>query len=359
MRMKWRYLLYPCALIYGGVASLRRWLYKNHVFKPFRADIPVISVGNLAVGGTGKTPHTAFLLDILSQKYSIALLSRGYGRGTKGYILANQYDIHSLTADMIGDEPLLMHARYPNIPLAVDANRQEGIVKLQTQYPNLEAVIMDDAMQHVSVQPSCQILLTEFHHPFSEDCPMPAGSLREFKCGAAVANVVVVTKIDVPEKEIDREQWKRNLHLQDNQQLFFTSYQYDEPRPVTEAAGRVVLSETSKVVLLTGIAHPQPLLQHLQSQFSDIQHVAFRDHHLFSTNELINLKERYFKNCQQNTILITTEKDWMRLQSENLKNVVSLLPVFIVSIQVEFLFGEKNNFINNIEKYVSRKNLKN
>jgi len=356
--MNWRYLLYPCALIYGGVASLRRWLYRKRIVTPFQADIPVISVGNLAVGGTGKTPHTLFLTEILSQKHSIALLSRGYGRTTKGYLLANQYDTNSLTAEKIGDEPLLMHNRYPNIPLAVDGNRKEGILKLLSQYPDLEAIVMDDAMQHVSVQPSCQILLTEFHHPFVDDCPMPAGSLREFKCGAAVADFVVVTKTDVSEEIIDPQQWRKKLHLLDNQELYFTRYQYNELRPETESAKQIVLNENTKEVLLTGIAHPAPLLQHLQSRFSEIQHVECRDHHTFSQRELLNLKEQYFNDSQQDTILITTEKDWMRLQSENVKKIVSLLPVFTIPIRVEFLFEQEINFIKRIENYVSRKDQK-
>lgn len=357
--MNGRFLFFPCALIYGGVASFRRWLYKKRILKPFTAAIPVISVGNLAVGGTGKTPHTLFIAEKLSKSYAVAILSRGYGRKSKGYLLANSYNLDEVNSEMLGDEPLLMFCRKPAIPLAVDGDRKEGILKLCLQYSDLDAIIMDDAMQHVSVQPSCQILLTEYHHPYSEDYPMPVGSLRELKGGAAVADMVIVTKVDVSPAEIDRRRWRMNLHLTDNQELYFTRYRYDSPLPVTEMARLTTFNENTKVVLLTGIAHPEPLVAHLYSNFTIVRHIVRPDHHFYSIRELKYLKNTYFNDNQNDVVLFTTEKDWMRLQTENVKNIVSLLPVFMIPIQVEFLFDEENILIKSIENYVRRKKQKN
>lgn len=358
--MKWRYLLMPFALLYGGIASIRRRFYERQPHHAFQAQIATICVGNLSVGGTGKTPHCALIAKILSRHFHTALLSRGYGRKTRGFILADTYPSEQLTADTIGDEPLLLHRRFPHIPLAVDANRKEGILKIQEHYPDTETIILDDALQHLAVVPSCRILLTEYSHPYSDDWPMPAGNLREFKRAAHVADIVIVTKTNALKENIQKSLWRSKLQLDSRQHLFFTRYTYDLPQPVTLAAQNITLDIQTPIILLTGIAHPEPLLHHLQKSFSMIRHLRYPDHHHYSIRETIHIRKKYFLEKSTKNVLFTTEKDWMRLQAEKLKKIVSLLPIFVLPVQVDFVFEEDEKlFTHIIENHVRRKAKKN
>lgn len=357
--MKWRYLLMPLALIYGGITSVRRSISERRNLA-FKASIATIGIGNLAVGGTGKTPHCALIAEILSRHFQTALLSRGYGRKTKGFILANTYPAEQLSADIIGDEPLSLHQRFPFLPLAVDADRKEGILKIQEQYPNTEVIVLDDVLQHLAIVPSYRILLTEFNHPYSYDWPMPAGNLREFKSAACIADMVVVTKTNLPKEDIQKSKWREELQLDSRQHLFFTRYLYDPPQPVTPAARNISPDAKTLTILLTGIAHPEPLLHHLQKTCPLIRHIDFPDHHPYSTREMIHIRKKYFNGKSTNTVLFTTEKDWMRLQSGELKKIVFLLPVFIIPIRVDFVFEEDEKlFIDIIENHVRGKTKKN
>lgn len=351
---KIRRWLIPLGWIFGNVARLRRWLYHRGVLKSYQPEIPVICVGNIAIGGTGKTPHAAYLMELLSHHHQVAMLSRGYGRKSRGYVLANTTPTEKLSADLIGDEPLLLHYRFPKLPLAVDGDRREGVVKLREYAPETDVVVMDDAYQHLNFSPTVRLVLTEFRRPYFKDYPMPAGRLREFPDAVSVADAVIVTKVDVPDGEVNRDEWRCNLKIRDDQPLFFTHYRYACPEPVTEAANLQML-EDSKVVLLTGIARPLPLLEHLQQNYNVCQHLNFPDHHPYNRFELEQIIKNVSSEDGPRKVLFTTEKDWMRLQSQKLQKYVSLLPVFIVPIQVDFLTeSEKLMFNNLIENHVRR-----
>ena len=351
---KIRRWLIPLGWIFGNVARLRRWLYHRGVLKSYQPEIPVICVGNIAIGGTGKTPHAAYLMELLSHHHQVAMLSRGYGRKSRGYVLANTTPTEKLSADLIGDEPLLLHYRFPKLPLAVDGDRREGVVKLREYAPETDVVVMDDAYQHLNFSPTVRLVLTEFRRPYFKDYPMPAGRLREFPDAVSVADAVIVTKVDVPDGEVNRDEWRCNLKIRDDQPLFFTHYRYACPEPVTEAANLQML-EDSKVVLLTGIARPLPLLEHLQQNHNVCQHLNFPDHHPYNRFELEQIIKNVSSEDGPRKVLFTTEKDWMRLQSQKLQKYVSLLPVFIVPIQVDFLTeSEKLMFNNLIENHVRR-----
>lgn len=344
-----RRLLYPLAWIFGGAAWLRRFLYRKNILKSYRPEIPVVCVGNIAIGGTGKTPHAAFITETLSEAHHVAMLSRGYGRTSKGYILANTTPAEQLTASLIGDEPLLLHERFPSLPLAVAEDREEGIRRLLEHAPGTEVIVMDDAYQHLSVTPTLRMVLTEYGRPYFEDCPLPAGRLREFPSAVRDADLVVVTK--VPGTQVDRPLWRKRLGLRDDQPLFFTRYRYAAPEPVTEAARTTPLDAGTDVVLLTGIAHSQPLREHLQTEHHISRHIKYPDHHRYSIPEIEQLK----RHLGDNRVLLTTEKDWMRLQGESFKKSLSLLPVFILPIEIEFLEEEERlTFTNILNDHVGR-----
>lgn len=356
--MRWRHFLLPFALIYGGIASIRRLSFERwrHTF---HASIATICVGNLAVGGTGKTPHVAMIAQILSRHFHVALLSRGYRRRASGFVLADMSTPTQLDVDSIGDEPMLLHLRFPHLPIAADADRKGGILEIQRRIPDTEVIILDDALQHLAVVPSCRILLTEYHRPYSDDWPMPAGSLREFRSAARVADIVIVTKTDMPKESIRKDLWRRRLQLEDRQYLFFTRYLYDPPQPVTPLAQALRLSADTTIILLTGIAHPEPLHRHLLQEHPNVRHLKYSDHHRYTKREIRHVHKTYFDR-KNKVALFTTEKDWMRLRDEKLINVVSLLPVFVISIRADFVFEEDEKLFNNIiESHVRRKIQKN
>jgi len=351
---KIRPLLIPVGWIFGQFARLRRWLYAHGVFRSYRASIPTICVGNIAIGGTGKTPHASYIVRLLSSEHHVAMLSRGYGRKSKGFVLANTTPAEQLSAALLGDEPLLLHRRFPELPIAVDGDREHGIIKLQEFAPDTQVVVMDDAYQHLSFTPSVKLVLTEYHRPYFRDYPLPAGRLREFPSAVSAADMVLVTKVDVPNEQIDRDQWRRDLQLRDDQPLFFTSYRYGVPEPVTEPAASVDLDET-EVILLSGIARPQPLKDYLEGRYHCVQHIKYPDHHRYTPAELTEVRRRVEAYSDKPKVIFTTEKDWMRLEAENLQKDVSLLPVFIVPIEVDFLTeNERIEFNHIIKDYVRR-----
>lgn len=352
--------LIPFGWLFGQIARFRRWLYSSHILKSRKADLPVICVGNLAVGGTGKTPHVTYLVQLLSKYFHVALLSRGYGRSSKGYVLANELPTEKLSAELLGDEPLLMHFRYPHLPLAVDGDRYEGVLNLKKYAPHTEVVLLDDAFQHLSFRTSFRIILTEFERPYFKDYPMPAGRLREFPVAVSIADMVLVTKTNVHPDEIDRDQWRKDLLLQDHQPLFFTHYTYTDPIPVTKAAEKMLLNDDTEVVALTGIAQPQPFLDRILLHHRIFHHLRFQDHHAYTLTEITQIRNRFFSTDNHHRVILTTEKDWMRLQTESLKKEVSLLPVFVVPIEVDFLTDvERDTFNTIVENHVRNEKRKN
>ena len=351
-------LLSPFSVLFGCVAAIRRFLYRKGVLRSVESPIPTIDIGNLAVGGTGKTPHTQYVIDLLKQEFRVAVLSRGYGRKSKGYHSVLQVDSQNRSAEMFGDEPFMTHLRHPDIPLAVDGDRAEGVRNLLSENPETEVIVLDDAYQHLRFRPTFHILLTEYDRPFRPDMPTPAGMLREFPRAARFADVVVVTK--VPDKANTEESvWRRRLRLKSHQQLFFTRFRYEPLKPVTDTAKKMDARLLHDIVVLTGIAHPKPFLNHLRrdsnfcgsttaGKLNVLKHYAFPDHHIYTEKEIQSIYIRHFDNVGSQCVLVTTEKDWMRLQSEHIRNIVFLLPVFVVPVQVEFLTGNQMDTFNKI-----------
>lgn len=349
--------LTPFSLVYGFIAAVRRFLYRNRILLSEESPIPAIDIGNIAVGGTGKTPHTQYVINLLKDSFQVAALSRGYGRSSKGYLSVKQCDDSHIHAQNFGDEPFMTHLRFPDIALAVDSNRTEGARNLLDENPDLEVLVLDDAYQHLRFQSSFHILLTEYHRPYRPDMPMPAGLLREFPRAARFADVVIVTK--VPEYALtDASSWRYRLHLKPHQHLFFTRYRYEKLMPVTSAAQKIDPASTRDIVVLTGIAHPQPLIDHLcgdarpcvstSDHYHIVKHYTFPDHHNYTEKEIQSIYNQHFDNTEENCLLVTTEKDWARLQASDMRNIVSLLPIFVARVEVEFLTDTQRDTFNQI-----------
>lgn len=336
-------LLYPFALIYGAVAAFRRWMYRCGLRKAYQAPVPTIGVGNLSVGGTGKTPHVEYLIRLLSNQYKIATLSRGYKRKTKGFVLANDIDPQQLSAEMIGDEPLQFYTKFPHIKVAVDEKRKDGIQQLLQRFPDLQYIILDDCYQHLQVKPDLNILITEYQTPYAKDYPLPAGRLREFRSAARYADIVIVSKCPADMTEAQCSEMAQLLKLQDYQQLFFTTMHYGELVALNECGKQHQLTPQTEVVVLTAIAHPEPMVKYLSEKFKIIHHYHFADHHYFSTEEIAEIQKTFFSDKNQKRILVTTEKDSMRLIHNSFINQFDTIPLFSQPIEPYFLFQEKTN----------------
>lgn len=367
--------LYPVAWIYGAVVVLRNKLFDWGMLRSKSYDVPVISVGNLTVGGTGKTPHTEYLIKLLCEKYQVAVLSRGYKRHSKGYVLAGA----DSTARTIGDEPYQMHTKFPTVTLAVDENRCHGIEQLLgLKNPSVDVVLLDDAFQHRYVKPGLSILLTDYHRLFSDDALLPAGRLREPASGKNRAQIVIVTKCPQDLKPIDYNIITKRLNLYPYQQLFFSAFRYGKLERVFkeaevsgEASEKVsgeasaftstlslnLLKETS-VLLVTGIASPTPIIERLEGCAKEIDLLSFADHHDFTLRDVQLMKERFEKLQGEQRLIVTTEKDAVRLV-EHPDLDAELKPfVYALPIEIEILQNQQDKFNQHITDYV-RENTRN
>lgn len=332
-----RYLLTPLSWLYSLGVWLRNELYDDRILPSYSVSVPTIAVGNLALGGTGKTPMTEYLIRLLSPNYKIAVLSRGYGRKTTGFRLAGADD----TAKTIGDEPMLIHTHFPDIPVAVCADRVQGIKHLQQQFPDLQCVILDDAYQHRKLRAGFYILLTSYDNLYVNDYMLPRGLLRDLPSESTRANAVVVTKCPSKMQPIERRIVSNSLRLATYQQLYYSSIIYAD----------VALPATP--LLIAGIANPTPLLEHLQQQFPDTELLAFADHHQFTKQDI----RLILNKAAQYECVVTTEKDYMRMQNTKLIDELAD-KLYVMPIQTDFII-DKESFDRQILLYVSENNRKN
>ena len=328
-------VLWPLSRIYGAGVALRNMLFDKNIFSQQSFDIPVVVVGNIAVGGTGKTPHTEYIVDHLKNEYKIGILSRGYRRRTKGFILASP-DSHP---DDIGDEPYQLYRRYGgSVTVAVCEDRVKGIDEMRRLVPDLGMIVLDDAFQHRYVKPTVALVLTEYSRPPFGDNLLPYGRLREPMRALNRADVVVVTKCPASAQPIDFRMMREHMELFPYQKLVFSRYAYRPLRPVFADAAAAVpdLSTYSRadiIVSLTGVANPRPFLRHLRSRGTKVKVLRFADHHRFTERDMAQLK-RKFAPLMSNprSVIITTEKDAVRLAScpyfpTELRNRIFYLPI--------------------------------
>lgn len=349
-------LLYPVSLIYGLVTRIRNFFYDSGIFASASFDIPVICVGNITIGGTGKTPHTEYLISILKDQYKVAVLSRGYKRKTKGFLFGGP----TSAASDIGDEPFQILQKFPDITLAVDGNRVNGIKKILELKPETQVIILDDGFQHRRLNPGFSILLSDFGRPMTKDHLIPYGSLRETINSMRRADVILITKTPPLISPIQRRIIVKEIDKQPCQDLYFTSLKYLKSRSVfgSNPIETDQLFSECGIVLITGIADPAPLLEHLRS-VPEIIHLKFPDHHNFDENDIAAFQSAFEKLKSAEKYLVTTEKDAVRLKeftniAENLKRAFYYIPVGIF-----FLNDDKEEFDNLITGYVRKNNRNN
>ena len=342
-----RPLLFPFAILYGIIVIIRNKCYDFGIFKSRQFDLPVICVGNLAVGGSGKTPVTEYLVRLLSD-YKIAILSRGYGRETKGFILADT----AATAKSIGDEPLQYHQKFPHVTVAVCEDRVTGIERLQTDH---DLIILDDAFQHRKVKPGYSILLFEFDKIRSMQWLLPSGDLREPFTGYKRAQQILITKSPLEVDEQTKQEINGKFSTFDAEQIAYASIQYNSLQTVYASAPiKTTVNTAATVFLLTGIANTKPLLQHLQSQYKRVIQHSYPDHHKFSTAEIKSLVQAFNSCPDTEKLIITTEKDAQRLLDASIKDLLLNLPVFFLPIMVDIHAADRLKFNQDILTYVSK-----
>lgn len=353
--------LYPLSFLYGLGVSLRNKMFDWGILRSKSYDIPVICIGNITVGGTGKTPHTEYLIKLLKKEFKVAVLSRGYKRKSKGFVLATP----TSSANEIGDEPYQIKQKFPEIAVSVDKDRCHGIETLcdNKKESELGVILLDDAFQHRYVNPGMNILLVDFNRLICDDALLPAGRLREPLSGKNRANIVIVTKCPRLMKPMDFRIITKRLDLYPYQQLYFTSYKYGNLTPIFSGSNirkrsLAQIEKNENILLLTGIASPKQLLQDLERYSSHITPLTFADHHEFTENDLKTLKETFDNLSGEKKIIITTEKDAARLtQFTNLDETIQK-NIFALPIEVKFLLNQEDAFNQNIIEYV-RKNKRN
>lgn len=345
------------------IIGIRNLLFDTEMLKSRQFSIPVISVGNITVGGSGKTPHVEYLINLLHNKVKTAVLSRGYKRKTKGFVLAGK----NTKVTEIGDEPYQMHIKFPDITVAVDKNRCHGIDMLMTMpdTKGIGAILLDDAFQHRYVKPGLNILLTDYHRIITDDVLLPAGRLREPVNGKDRADIVIVTKCPAEMKPMEYRVLQRNMNLFPYQSLFFTTIKYHALSPIFIEANPLRQPDLNmpsdmnegpmlpNVLLLTGIASPRKLLEDLRPHCEKITHINFDDHHQFTASDAESINFAY-KMMPKPCIIVTTEKDTMRILELKTLSKEVRENIYFLPIHIEFLQGDEEKFNQIILDYVQK-----
>lgn len=345
-------LLYPFSLLYGFAVFIRNRLFDLNLLKSAEFDVPVISVGNITVGGTGKTPHIEYLVKLLKENFEVATLSRGYKRKTKGF---RSVELGS-TVDETGDEPLQLKHKFPEITVAVCEKRVQGVEQLiheETQ-KTPDVILLDDAFQHRHITPGINILLIDYNRPVKDDILLPAGRLRESKSQMRRANIIIFTKCPQEISPIKKRTLQNDVHLKQYQELFFTTFEYEKIKPVYTENGLNEIGNIYEysILVVTGIASPQSAHKYLNTISNEIKTKVFPDHYYFSANDIESIMNDFDEIKSEKKIIVTTEKDALRFKnlpdvSEAFKNVLYYLPV-----HVKFLDEEEKVFNKKITNYV-------
>ncbi len=333
-----RKILFPFSILYGCITTFRNFLYDKGIFQCHSFEVPIIAVGNLSFGGTGKTPQIEYLIRLLLPNYKIATLSRGYKRKSEGFVLA---DANS-TAEILGDEPFQIHRKFPQIKVAVDADRKNGIEKLLSLKDKPEIILLDDAFQHRRVKAGFYILLSAYDDLFYDDFLLPTGNLRENRKGAKRADVIIITKCPKDLSEIAQQNIINKIGLE--VPVYFSCVEYDELVYNQKENKKVSDIKSLEKLVIAGIAKPEPFFNYLEVANDD--YMVYPDHHFFTLKDILQIEEK-----AKNKIIITTEKDFVRLANQNLKAPIYYLPI------KSNLLAEKEDLDNKILIYLEQ-NLK-
>ncbi len=338
-----RLLLFPFSIIYGLVVWFRNSLFEMGVLKSQSFDLPIIVIGNLSTGGTGKTPHTEYLIRLLENKYKLGVLSRGYKRKTKGFVLASE----SASASSIGDEPYQIFRKFPSVEVAVCEKRVDGVNKLLTLKKKPEVLILDDAFQHRWIKSGMNILLTDYSSPFFEDYPLPSGNLRDNRAQKKRAQVIVLTKCPPNISPQEMDIIEARIGKSESQEIFYTRIVYSKPQAFLSSNPNQTIHK--KVILISGIANSKLLEEHVNQNYTLLKHLKFPDHHDFSSSDIQGIHELIDSFVGNDFSVLTTEKDFVRL-----KQVESFepIPMFYLPIEVEFI-DRGNEFDTRIDKYIN------
>jgi len=330
--------------------QVRNLLFDLHILSSKTFDKPVISVGNLTFGGTGKTPHIEYLIRLLTPAMFVATLSRGYGRKSNGFILASKRS----SVKYIGDEPLQFLKKFESVKVAVDEKRSRGIRLLLEKHPGLNVILLDDAFQHRYVKPGLSVLLTDYHRLYSEDVVLPSGTLREFRNGSKRADIIVVTKTPKIFSPITRRRIIEELKPDSHQRIYFSYIKYTDPVAVFDTMNIPFPARVTNILLFTGIANDYPLREHLERMCSELVVLKFTDHHAYTVKDVEDIIRKFDDLPTQKKIIVTTEKDVMRLKTPELSGYMKNLPLFCVPMEIDFHGSDKEKFDNEILRYVNK-----
>lgn len=328
-----RLLLLPFSLLFGVVLRIRHFLYDSGWKNSAEAELPSIVIGNVVLGGTGKTPHVELALRILMENGPLATLSRGYGRDGEGFHEVHRED----HARVVGDEPLMLKRKFSGVRVFVGADRAAGMENIRKVAPEVKAVVLDDAFQHRKLKASLNIVLTTWQKPWFKDHLLPAGNLRDLPSRARAADAVVVTKCPKLPSIAEQNRWRERLNLRPEQPLFFSGLAYADPRSLQDSAMKVPTGANASALLVTGIADPSHLLEHARTLFGNVYHMAFRDHHVFSAADEMRIASRFATFVGPEKTLITTEKDATRLGPALLDGPMEDIPIAVISVKAEIL----------------------
>ncbi len=343
-----RILLLPFSLLFGLGVSIRDFLYRQKVLLSVHFDIPVISVGNLTVGGAGKTPHIEYLIRLLMPYLNVSTLSRGYRRKTVGHQIVQYWS----KADQVGDEPLMFKRKYPEIFATVNENRALGIPEMLQHAPQTQVVLLDDAFQHRGVKPGLNILLTEFRRPFTRDFLLPSGRLREWKSAYRRADVIIVSKCPDDLHDDDREKMLAEIKPFPHQQVYFSSYRYLRPYYALNANYPVDLQEDMSVLLVSAIANSDYLQDYLETRVGTVRVREYEDHHYFTEDDLTEIEQQFELMPGGKKIILTTEKDAMRLELHRERLAQNRLPYFVLPVEVFFHGQDGQRFDKLVKEFL-------
>lgn len=341
-------LVSPIALLYGIGVSLRDFFYRKGLLKGVEFGLPLISVGNLSIGGAGKTPHIEYLVRLLNDYIDVATLSRGYQRKTKGFLTVSKE--HS--AEQVGDEPLQFKRKFADIMVAVSESRIFAIPRMLTLQPDLQLVLLDDAYQHLSVKPGLNILLTEYNYPFTRDYLLPSGRLREWRSAYRRADFIIVSKCP-PDLSVEQQTKMTNeIAPFKHQKIFFSFYKYLQPYYIFNKNYTLKLDESIDILLVSAIARTEYLTNYLENNVNSVRILEYEDHHYFSKYDVSYLHSTFKKINASRKIIITTEKDAMRLELHKRFIMENQIPVFVLPIEVDFHFDDKQHFDQSIKQFL-------
>lgn len=340
-----RYLLLPITWIYGAIIWLRNKLYDKNILKSASFNFPIICVGNLATGGTGKTPMTEYLIRLLKNDHKTATLSRGYKRKTQGFAIADK----DTTALEIGDEPMQFHQKFPDITVAVGEERIVAIPQLLHERPETQVIILDDAFQHRQVNAGLNIILTDHSNLYTRDLVLPAGDLRDVRSSSKRANIIVVTKCKADLSEAEKNTVIAEIKPTADQPVYFTTIVYGKPYHLFTKE-EIEVKPDDGILLVCGIANPKPLKEHLTKHADSYDLLRYADHHIFHSNDLRDIRQQFKKIKSDKKLVLTTEKDAVRL--EKFEQELKDFPIYVVPIEHRFLFNDAANFNTEIKTFI-------